>query len=552
MKTLAAYPLFALIAFALFPFSFVNAANYSDNGTNTSYSLYNGDTLKVLSGTYNGSLNVFNTGSVVVVFAGATFKPNNINVPKGKIINYGLSKFTFSLGSFEEFGIANYGTMNFLQDVSLYSGTTLTQNWYNYAGAVINVTGSFNMGAKAKLINDGIFTVSRTLNMYEATTEITNNKNITVGGTFNMSGGILNNENRIITGDFNYWGGQLNNDGSLNPDGSFTISSGKTYVNNCRLITKGPITNYGTLQNSGLLWAGTTNTNADEFYNSGTFISASNHAKLRSVKLTNYGAIKGNGFLYFTGSTYSSGTVGVSETTSDTLQVDDVTRTNSPKIFDTQYGTVYNNTVYRSFSAPDSFEIYDGCSDIFKSSNSIILPVRWNYFYVKAVQDQPVLFWSAEYEPNMKFEIERSYNGMNFQLINTMYSNVSAAYSFTDRNNQSNSAYYRIKGTSAIDGAVKYTDIKAVNFGKSTATVSVYPNPVIDKVSINYTSDKLQQIIINIKSANGQTLMMKNVMANPGVNLFELNDVKSFQKGIYFVNLISGNSIVATEKIIKQ
>lgn len=550
MKTLA-YPFYALIALVVFPFGFVNATNYSNNGTNTSYSLYNGDTLRVLSGTYNGSLNAFNTGAVVIVSTGATFKPNNISVPKGKIINYGNSKFTFSLGTFEGFAIDNYGMMNFQQDVSLYSGTTLTQYWNNHAGAVMSVSGSFNMGSKTKLVNDGTFTVRQTLNMYNSTTEITNNKNITVDGTFNMNGGLLTNENRIVTSTFNYWGGQLNNEGSLNPDGSFTIGAGLTYVNSCRLITKGAITNYGTLQNNGLLWAGTTNTNADEFYNSGTYISSSN-AKVRSVKFTNYGTVKGNGYLYFSGSTLTSGVVGVSGTTTDSLLVDDASRSNGSTIFDTQWGTVYPNTVYRNFFAPDSFEVYNGCSSVFKASSSSLLPVRWNYFYVKFVQDQPVLFWSAEYEQNMKFEIERSGDGINFQTIRIAYSNSSAAYSYTDASNQLNAAYYRIKGISSIDGSVKYTEIRSVRFNNTNTSISIYPNPAIDKVSISYNSETTQQIIIDIKNANGQTIMMKNVIANAGVNLFELNDVQSFQKGIYFINLISGNSIIATQKIMKQ
>lgn len=551
MKTLYAYPLYALIAFLVFPFNTLNATNYSDNGTNNSYNLNSGDSLKILSGSFNGRLNTFSNGAVVVVFANATFKPNYINTAKGKIINYGLTKFTFSLGTFEGFSIDNYNTISFLQSLSLYDGSTLTQILYNHSGASINVSGSFNMGAKTTLINDGTFSVSQTLNMYSSTTEITNNKDLIVDGTFNMNGGSLTNEYRIESQTFNYWGGQLINDGSLNPDGSFTIGSGQTYVNSCRLITKGAITNYGTIQNNGLLWAGTTNTNSDQFYNSGTYISSAN-AKVRSVKFTNYGTIKGNGFLYFSGSTYSSGTVGVSGTTPDTLQVYDATRSNASGIFDTQYGTVNNNAVFRSFSMPDSFEIYNGCSASFKAASSSLLPVKWNYFYVKVVQNQPVLFWSAEYEPGMKFEVERSFDGTNFQLVQTAYSNSSAAYSFTDVNNQSRSAFYRIKGKSAVDGSVKYTETKSVSFAKSNTTVSVYPNPADDKVSIIFSSDRSQQIIIHVKNVNGQTLVMKNVTANMGTNQFDLTDVKSFSKGIYFIDLINGNSIIATEKIIKQ
>lgn len=552
MKTLSVFSTLLILALSL-PFA-SRATNYNDNGSNNNYYLYNGDTLKLLSGTYNGTLNTFNNGGVIVVLPGATFKPNSINTGKGKVINYGTVKVTFSFGSFEGFNLENHGTALFQQDVALYDGITLTQVWTNYGGAVMTIKGSFSMGAKTTLTNNGTVTVDNNFNMYSATSVVNNNRTISVGSSFNMSNGQLNNKNIINTSTLNLWGGQLTNEGAVNSSSSFVVSAGQTYVNRCRLVTQGAVTIYGTLQNYGLVWAGRSNTAADEFYNSGTYTSMTPNAKVKAVKLTNYGTVNGSGYMYFSGSTYNSGTFGVNTTTTDSLKVFDSTRTSSSTIFDTQYGNVYGNTVFRSFARPDSNEMFATCSDVFKAAASP-LPVTWNYFYARLGADAPILYWGAEYEENMKFEIERSYDNLNFSVIGTATSNRTAVYAYTDASAdmRQETISYRIKGTSRVDGSVKTTTIQMVHPGKtSTVSVTLYPNPAQENAAVLYTTDKNEAVTVRIMTITAQQVSLKNFTAVQGLNRFELDGVRYLKAGVYMIDVIKGNQVIATSKLVKR
>lgn len=527
------------------------ATNYNDNGSSSIYTLFSGDTLKLLSGSFGGGIVSLNNGAVVVISPSATFKPNYIYTLKGKIINYGNIKFTYALGSAEGFDLENYGTAIFQQDLSLYDGT-LPQTINNYVGATLSIKGNFSMGANTALNNNGIMSVDRDFNLYKSTSVVNNNRTIDIAGNINMSAGNLTNDYIMNANQFNFWGGQLKNEGELNSAGDFTVSAGQTYENKCRLVTPGAIRNYGTLKNSGVIWVGN-NAPSDEFYNSGTYIT-SGTAKLRAVKLTNYGTMSGAGYLYFTGSTYSSGQVGVSGYTTDSIRIYDATRSNSSQIFDTQYGTVQPNTVFKQFAEPDTTEMYAGCSAAYRSA-SAALPVSWSYFYARLTNDKPMLFWSAAYEENMQFEIERSYDNASFTRIATVTSNKTAVYNFTDEGADMNqqSIGYRIKATSRVDGAVKYSTIQIVHPGKKQiATVSVYPNPTADNAAVLYTASSNEQVTVRIMSAGAQQLLLKNFTATAGANRFELTEVKNLKPGAYVLDVISGNAIVATQKLVKK
>src|SRR5438105_4459282 len=119
-----------------------SATNYTNNGSGQSYNLYNGDTLRVVNGIYHGNITSFNTGAVVVVSAGASFKPDYINSPAGKIINYGTTVFN-GMGTQGSFWMENFNLLTVTGDLSLYDGTT--QIWNNNITANMIITGSFYM-----------------------------------------------------------------------------------------------------------------------------------------------------------------------------------------------------------------------------------------------------------------------------------------------------------------------------------------------------------------------------------------------------------------------
>src|SRR5690606_2048945 len=120
----------------------------------------------------------------------------------------------------------------------------------------------------------------------------------------------------------------------------------------------------------------------------------------------------GNGFMYLTGKTTGGGTIGLNGYTADTLKVYTVNRSSASRIFDEQWGTVYSNTIYFPFNAPDTTTAAG--YPCYIASAPIILPLVWNDFSVGLAGQMPLLTWSADSDPGTLFEVQRSANGKEF------------------------------------------------------------------------------------------------------------------------------------------
>ncbi|RYZ28305.1 MAG: T9SS type A sorting domain-containing protein [Chitinophagaceae bacterium] len=545
MKTVPAIVAFLL---ACITTTTTNATNYINSLSSTAYSLLSGDTLRIVGNSYNGVLNSFQSGSVIIVSAGATFSPGNMNTPSGKIINYGVCQFN-NLGTSGNFEFVNYNVATFSSHLNLYDGAK--QSLTNNIGGTITIAGNLSIN-NAVLNNYSTMTVGGDLNMYRTNSLVNNTGNLTIGKDLNISGGLLDNQNLISTRNLNTWGGVVKNQGELSPAGDMVFSAGSNYSNECLMITKKGFTNYGNFTNNGLLWVGTSGSPNDHFLNSGTFTNSTD-AVVKTVKLTNYSTIVGGGSYYITGDSYNSGIVGKSGTTTDLIRVYDLTRANSSRIFDTQWGTVNDNVVFSPFAQPDTNEVnYAGCSSLFRANIGSTLPVEWKSFDVKLVQNQAAITWSAEYEANVKFEVEKSTDRTNFKSITTASSNTTKSYAHTDANVEKNTVvYYRIKATS-LNGAVKYTDTKSLKIAGTASALSVYPNPTKDVATIQYKSDVAEALTIRISNASGLQVALKNVTALKGLNAFNLTETAQLNAGVYFAELINVNSVVASVRIIKN
>jgi len=104
-----------------------------------------------------------------------------------------------------------------------------------------------------------------------------------------------------------------------------------------------------------------------------------------------------------------------------------------------------------------------------------------------------VLNWTTATESNnLGFDIERSADGISFTKIGFVRSaaadgnsNTLLIYTTIDAHPLNGTNYYRLKQTD-WDGHTTYSTTATANMrsGTSTASLSVYPNPVANKVSI--------------------------------------------------------------------
>lgn len=517
-----------LIISVLFTLSANSQHTYVNTGNSTNYNLVSGDSLHIQSGTYTGNIYSFPKNAKITVAAGAHFKPASFSNPKGKLTVLGHAKFN-SISSSKDFDLENYGTTEVTGTTAMNGGL---QNWNNYYGATLKFTGSVTMNNNAELLNDGIVTASASFTM-NGGTELTNNNIIIITGTFTSNGGEFVNLGKLETG-------------------GLTFNSGASFTNNCRLVANGNITNNITIYNDGLIWIPAQSASST-ITNTGTINNTAN-GKIKARNFTNYGTLTGKGYYYFTGTTYNTGTVGVSGTTADTIKIYDATRTNAPKIFDTQWGTVRPNAIFSVFPAPDTLNAYPSCGLRYISGQAT-LPVKWNYFYVNLSDNSPVLSWSSEQDPGTTFEIERSYDGNNFTTITTIAAVTgTTTYQYEDKqvNTQSTVVYYRIKAIE-LSGAQKLSETKVIRFSnKQGVSIQTAPNPFTSQFSINYQSAEKGMLIIKVFSMTGQLQITKNAPVSKGFNSIAVTEVASVARGIYMVQIISGNTLIASEKIVKQ
>ena len=219
--------------------------------------------------------------------------------------------------------------------------------------------------------------------------------------------------------------------------------------------------------------------------------------------------------------------------------------------FDVQFLIVGDGANHGSFDAvPDDNNAndWDLATPVSVSNYApnVIIAVTWLDFLAKAKKDGSVdLNWStASEKQNSHFDIERSANGRDWSSIGTVKGNGSTAvkhtYNFTDDaplptisgSTISNASYYRLKQVD-FDGKFDYSPTVSVNMRTGGKGLTVYPNPVSDKLNVvsNSLDTEGSIQVFDIKGSLVKTAQMLNN---------EL-DVYELPIGLYQMRLIDRN-----------
>lgn len=194
--------------------------------------------------------------------------------------------------------------------------------------------------------------------------------------------------------------------------------------------------------------------------------------------------------------------------------------------------------------------IASNSTDIFiaKFGPSSPLPVTLLSFNGRNDGSINKLSWATSTEINNKgFELQRSYDGVNFNKIAFIPSKAGNGnstsqldYTFTDINPLPGSNYYRLKQID-IDGRFLHSRILVIRTTKSnTITIkNIYPNPVVENLNIDIYSPASEKVSIIINNMDGKMIMRTETKIIRGDNLVSL-PVKFLTKGSYSIKLIVG------------
>jgi hypothetical protein len=150
--------------------------------------------------------------------------------------------------------------------------------------------------------------------------------------------------------------------------------------------------------------------------------------------------------------------------------------------------------------------------------------------------------WKVSGELNIsKYEILKSTDGLNFSLAGTQQAlgnnSSDMIYNWVDVNPVAGDNFYRVRSI-GIDGSMKYTTIVKVTIGKQVKTITVYPNPVTDKiVSIQFTAMDKGVYSLRLINSLGQVVLTQSV-AHAGGSATQTVQVGNVAKGSYHLEIV--------------
>ncbi|MEO8770290.1 MAG: T9SS type A sorting domain-containing protein [Ferruginibacter sp.] len=179
-----------------------------------------------------------------------------------------------------------------------------------------------------------------------------------------------------------------------------------------------------------------------------------------------------------------------------------------------------------------------------------VVPVKLTRFDAVAKGNDVICDWQTQMEQNSSyFIVERSKDAIFFNEAGSVRaggnSSLPLNYSFTDKNillADNNYLYYRLKMVD-IDGTIEYSNIVAVKL-KHSAALSVYPDPVVDKMALNFISDRNDKADLTIFNATGVKVYEHSIAIIKGSNTANVN-VHSFPAGGYLIVLKGRNQYFA-------
>lgn len=181
------------------------------------------------------------------------------------------------------------------------------------------------------------------------------------------------------------------------------------------------------------------------------------------------------------------------------------------------------------------------------------LPISLLAFTAKRMSNSASLQWSTSFEHNSShFNIERSSDGINFQIIGSKQAAVNSTnqldYHFTDFKPLQGINYYRIT-LFDTDGYTLSYDSKIVTFNNFETGLTVLMNKNTEQVKFNVVTNNSGKAQVLIFDMSGKKILEKVIVVTRGVNDIALG-TPYLPSGVYALQYRFGNEIY-TAKVLK-
>ena len=212
----------------------------------------------------------------------------------------------------------------------------------------------------------------------------------------------------------------------------------------------------------------------------------------------------------------------------------EIPNSNSP---DYDPGVITKTTHYIRCARRKGCNSYPGESNIITktilecATNPVVENLKAN-----VLNGQVELTWDGKLPvEDGNYIIERSLNGTNFQVVNTMKSTISESMTtlhFMDKTPNMGENYYRIK-TFAPTISSSYSNIaSAMIKPNERQKVMVYPNPVQTEFTVHFFETMSEMAVVQIVSGYGQVIRTLELDSQTSSHQIDISDLPS---GLYFV-----------------
>ena len=186
-----------------------------------------------------------------------------------------------------------------------------------------------------------------------------------------------------------------------------------------------------------------------------------------------------------------------------------------------------------------------------------LLPIELTRFEGDCNNGNVILNWqTAKEKSNQIFNIERSGDGVNFEIIGSLKSagNSSQAinYTFIDDNKLDGLAYYRLSQTD-YDGKTSQSKIIYVDNlcnQKSDSEIAIYPNPTAGSFTLDIKLFQQAEVTIEIMDGVGRIVKsLRNIKYSVGLQSINI-DITTLDTSVYFLKVLIDNK-QSIHKLIK-
>jgi hypothetical protein len=171
-------------------------------------------------------------------------------------------------------------------------------------------------------------------------------------------------------------------------------------------------------------------------------------------------------------------------------------------------------------------------------AQSSVLPLKLMTFAGEMKNNKATLNWKASNDENdgQYFVVERARVSGSFDSIGVV-AVTGTSYTFVDNRMPDGSFDYKLKMVSRAG----YTYSKIINLDNAgTSGLQLFPNPASSFIGFKLTSVKKSTVNVQVFSASGAMVSMKQVQLNMGVTSGTL-DITSLRAGSFFLRVSDNN-----------